>query len=64
MKPSTKSSKLSNFLEKTFARTTAITSNKCVCCESEVKSFRDDISLREYKISGLCQKCQDEIFGK
>ncbi len=24
--------------------------------------FRDEISRREYKISGLCQKCQDAIF--
>lgn len=24
--------------------------------------FRDDLSLKEYGISGLCQKCQDEVF--
>jgi hypothetical protein len=28
---------------------------------SEV-SFRDEISKKEALISGLCQKCQDEIF--
>lgn len=26
--------------------------------------FRDDLSRREYYISGLCQKCQDETFGR
>lgn len=24
--------------------------------------FTDEISRREYKISGLCQKCQDAVF--
>ena len=24
--------------------------------------FRDELSKREYSISGLCQKCQDKIF--
>jgi hypothetical protein len=25
--------------------------------------FKDEISRREYRISGLCQKCQDMIFN-
>lgn len=25
--------------------------------------FRDDFSFKEYSISGMCQKCQDKIFG-
>lgn len=28
-----------------------------------VGDFRDPLSLREYEISGLCQPCQDEVFG-
>lgn len=28
-----------------------------------IEDFRDDLSRREFKISGLCQKCQDEFFG-
>lgn len=38
--------------------------NKCVFCEEEVKEkdFRDKISKREYEISGICQKCQDQTF--
>jgi len=38
----------------------------CPFCGKKIDTaeFRDDISLKEYKISGLCQKCQDEFFGK
>lgn len=28
------------------------------------EDFRNEISRREYRISGLCQKCQDQVFGK
>ena len=38
---------------------------KCVFCSEHINldSFRNDISKREYKISGQCQKCQDDLFG-
>lgn len=26
--------------------------------------FRDELSAREYYISGMCQDCQDSVFGK
>jgi hypothetical protein len=26
--------------------------------------FRDESSRKEFAISGLCQKCQDAVFGK
>lgn len=37
----------------------------CPLCGNPVnfEDFRDDLSRREFKISGLCQKCQDEVFG-
>lgn len=37
----------------------------CPQCNAKVDptSFRDEVSAREFKISGLCQACQDEIFG-
>lgn len=38
-------------------------SGVCPFCGNGVGSFRDEISLREYQISGLCQSCQDEVFG-
>ncbi len=34
----------------------------CSCCWCRADSFRDELSEREYHISGLCQKCQDKIF--
>ena len=39
---------------------------KCVSCKVKVdtQTFRNPISKREYEISGLCQGCQDRIFGK
>lgn len=36
---------------------------KCMTCSDTIKSFRDELSLREYKISGMCQECQDKVFG-
>jgi uncharacterized CHY-type Zn-finger protein len=38
---------------------------KCPFCHTEIYSgdFKDELSKNEYKISGLCQKCQDETFG-
>lgn len=44
-------------------RRKALKANKCVFCGKDVVSLRDEKSFREYKISGLCQKCQDETFG-
>ena len=35
----------------------------CPFCKKSVSEFRNKISEREYKISGLCQKCQDSVFG-
>lgn len=37
---------------------------KCPFCRQEVqmKDFTDELSKKEYGISGLCQKCQDETF--
>lgn len=39
-------------------------SKKCSFCAKEINDskFRDKISEREFKISGLCQECQDSIF--
>jgi hypothetical protein len=36
----------------------------CTWCRKEINEpFRDELSKREYQISGFCQKCQDETFG-
>ena len=36
----------------------------CPFCNNKinVNDFKDELSLKEYKISGLCQKCQDKMF--
>ena len=36
----------------------------CPFCNQPVKveDFTDELSVREYKISGLCQGCQDRFF--
>lgn len=44
-------------------RIKSIQSDLCVQCEKEAKEFRNDISRKEYRISGMCQNCQDEFFG-
>ena len=41
----------------------AKTNLTCVSCKNKVIKFRDELSKKEYKISGLCQKCQDKIWG-
>lgn len=49
-----------------FDRRATIEANRCcpppVGCGGPATEFRDDLSRREYAISGLCQKCQDAIF--
>ena len=35
----------------------------CMTCEGQASTFRDALSEDEYRISGMCQCCQDEVFG-
>ena len=58
-----KSAEVAEFLESMFGRTTAIENEMCVSCKEDIRDFRDDLSKREYAISGLCQQCQDGVFG-
>jgi|6_EtaG_2_1085325.scaffolds.fasta_scaffold451661_1 hypothetical protein len=44
-------------------RHTAILTDQCVSCDREAKEFTDDLSRKEYTISGFCQVCQDSVFG-
>lgn len=44
------------------SRTEAIDTKACVSCHKRVKKFRDELSKREFLISGLCQNCQDLVF--
>lgn len=44
-------------------RSTAIHAELCVMCENPNVNFRDQLSEREYRISGFCQNCQDSFFN-
>jgi len=37
---------------------------RCPTCNGEIGDFKDDLSRTEFKISGCCQKCQDQTFGE
>ena len=38
---------------------------RCPTCDAPVDpgAFRDALSRKEFTISGMCQTCQDEVFG-
>jgi len=39
---------------------------KCPTCGKiiDISLFKDELSLKEFRITGMCQDCQDEVFGK
>jgi len=40
--------------------------SKCPLCKKDINpvtEFKDVLSVKEFRINGLCQKCQDGIFG-
>ena len=58
---------LDNFAKKAFGRSPTEAKEKevCVTCGKEIKmeDFKDRASIKEYEVSGLCQKCQDDVFS-
>lgn len=47
-------------------RAEVIAAGKCMTCmvtDLTPSSFVDDLSRDEYTISGMCQTCQDKVFG-
>lgn len=54
------------FAQRAFGRKHSQT-ECCVTCGSKQVNpetdFRDELSVREYGISHMCQKCQDKVFG-
>lgn len=69
MNKETKSPEMVKFLDSLTqtmfgkARSAAKATNCCVCCGGVATEFLDEISRREFGISGLCQICQDKTFG-
>ena len=43
---------------------TALDNGKCPTCKEPITKFTDRMSKIEYRISGMCQACQDSVFGK
>jgi len=39
---------------------------RCPFCNKKInlKKFKDELSIKEFKISGLCYKCQDKQYPK
>ena len=34
----------------------------CIYCGSKIEVLRDQLSIQEFTISGMCQECQDRAF--
>jgi hypothetical protein len=45
------------------SRKASMQNSKCVTCGEHADHFEDALSRKEYGISGMCQVCQDEVFG-
>jgi hypothetical protein len=65
MLPSQKSLEMEKALQNLFGfdRRGFIMADQCVFCKSPATKFRDDLSRKEFGISGMCQKCQDKVFN-
>ena len=44
-------------------RSEARKNKTCVMCSGPADNFKDNLSAKEYTISGMCQTCQDNMFG-
>lgn len=68
VKPSSKASAIEEILDSISGemfghkRSTSIEGNTCVVCGKPAKEFKDELSRKEYSISGMCQDCQDATF--
>jgi len=61
---SEKTAEMVDAIEALFPGTVkAIAEGSCPCCRKPVDAFKDALSYKEYLISGMCQKCQDSVFG-
>ena len=66
MKPTEKITEIDDFIKEVFGidRIKIIENNNCVFCVDPNFNFRDTKCVQEYRISGICQNCQDDVFGK
>lgn len=55
------------FDELSLEQAKLVAQGKCPFCKEDINpeaDFKDAPSLGEYKISGLCQQCQDSVFAE
>lgn len=64
--PSEKAQQIDDALTDIFGidRKGSIEADKCSWCGKPATEFRNEISRQEFSISGFCQQCQDDTFGK
>ena len=54
-----------DLLGKLKSMSNLVSEEGCNTCPNEYPlQFKDIPSYQEFKISGMCQKCQDEVFGR
>jgi hypothetical protein len=59
-----KTEEMKDAIEATFPGTKKLVAEyKCPLCKNPIGKFRDALSQKEYQISGMCQVCQDSIWG-
>jgi hypothetical protein len=67
LEPTKKSKEIDETIKNLFGfdRVQSITKRVCVFCGVSVdeNSFKDELSKKEFTISGICQSCQDKVFG-
>ena len=66
---SMKTAEMENFLDDMTkelfgrGRKVAMDNQMCVVCGGDANHFADELSRKEYGISGMCQSCQDGVFS-
>ena len=63
----TRSKEMENVLNKMFPIERGLVEiGNCPTCGDPINenSFKDALSRKEFEISGMCQKCQDKVFGE
>lgn len=67
MKPTDKAPAINRLLDSILpgdrTRVGSIKANTCATCGDKADDFKDQVSEREFAISGMCQGCQDKVFS-
>jgi hypothetical protein len=69
-KPSDKSEEMERSMQGMFGFDRRVNIKNDMCCPKPIgcggpaTEFDGDLSRKEYTISGLCQECQNSVFGK